>query len=212
MWGEDYEIIGVTDNFHFQSFYENVKPMIIRLSDNELESVFVKIQEGQTSNTIAQLETKYKEAQPGKSLNYTFLDSDFQALYKSEQRIATLSQYFAGFAILISCLGLFGLATFTAQRRIKEISIRKVLGANRFSIVHLLTLDFTKMVLLAILIGLPLSYILAQNWLTNFAFHIDLTAWYFLIAGVAVLMIAWITVSIQTFKAASVNPTNNLKE
>ena len=212
LWGTDYEIIGVTEDFHFQSFYENIKPMIIRLSENELEKVFVKIEEGQSLNTIAQLEKKYKEAQPGKSFDYTFLDSDFQALYISEQRVATLSQYFAGFAILISCLGLFGLATFTAQRRIKEISIRKVLGANRFSIVHLLTLDFTKMVLLAILIGLPLSYLLAKNWLTNFAFHIDLTAWYFLIAGIVVLAIAWITVSIQTFKAASVNPTNNLKE
>ena len=192
MWEEDYEIIGVTDNFHFQSFYENVKPMIIRFHDGELESVFVKIREGQTANTIAQIEKKYKEAQSGKPLNYSFLDSDFQALYQSEQRVATLSQYFAGFAILISCLGLFGLATFTAQRRIKEISIRKVLGANRFSIVHLLTLDFTKMVLLAILIGLPLSYILVKKWLTNFAFHIDLTAWYFLLAGVIVLALSLI--------------------
>ena len=172
----------------------------------------VKIKAGEEKNALAQLETLYKKTHSNIPFTYEFLDNDYQQLYQSEQRISTLSKYFAGFAIIISCLGLFGLSAFTAQRRIKEISIRKVLGANVLSIIQLLTLDFTKMVIVAIFIGLPISYFFVNNWLENFVFHIDLSIWYFIFAGIVVLGVAWLTVGLQTVKAANVNPVNNLKE
>jgi len=213
LWGTDFEIIGVAQNFNFESLYKSIQPFFFRmLNKDDADKIMVKIQAGKEQNTLAQLETMYKKIHPSIPFEYQFLDTDYQRLYESEQRVAVLSKYFAGFAILLSCLGLFGLAAFTAQRRIKEISIRKVLGAKPLSIVRLLTLDFTKMVLLGIFVGLPISYFITKKWLEEFIFHIDLSLWFFLFAGVTVLVIAWITVSLQTVKAANVNPVNNLKE
>ena len=213
LWGDNYEIIGIVKDFHFESLYRNIQPFFFRLiSENKADEILVKIKAGEEKTALAQLENLYKKSYPNIPFDYKFLDSDYQQLYQSEQRISVLSKYFAGFAIVISCLGLFGLAAFTAQRRIKEISIRKVLGANPFSIVRLLTLDFTKMVLLGIFVGLPVSYFITKKWLEEFIFHVDLSLWFFLFAGVTVLVIAWLTVGLQTVKAANVNPVNNLKE
>ncbi len=172
----------------------------------------VKITGGNEQVTIARLEKLYQEYRPGSLFEYSFLDVDYQALYVAEQRVATLSRYFAGLAILISCLGLFGLAAFTAERRRKEIGVRKVLGASRASIVFLLSGDFTKLVILAISISLPLSYLVVNYWLQSFEYRIDLHWWYFIGAGLAALVIAWLTVGSQAVKAASVNPVNSLKD
>jgi putative ABC transport system permease protein len=213
LWGEDFEIIGIVKDFHYESLYKEIAPFFFRLiKADDAEKIMVKIQAGQEQNTLAQIETFYKKTTANIPFEYHFLDSDYQELYESEKRVSTLSKYFAGFAIIISCLGLFGLAAFTAQRRIKEISIRKVLGANPFSIIRLLTLDFTKMVLVAIFIGIPISYFITKSWLDDFAFSIDLSVWFFVMAGLLTLVIAWLTVSLQTMKAARVNPVNNLKE
>jgi ABC-type antimicrobial peptide transport system permease subunit len=167
--------------------------------------------EGQ-KETIGRLEELYREYNPGFALDYKFLDEDYQALYVAEQRVSTLSKYFAGLAILISCLGLFGLAAFTAEKRIKEIGIRKILGATDFGIVYLLSIDFTKMVLIAIVVALPISYFIAKNWLESFAYRIDLAWWFFISAGLIALLIAWFTVGLQTVKAARINPTQCLKD
>ena len=137
---------------------------------------------------------------------------DYQKLYASENRVSILSRYFAGFAILISCLGLFGLVAFTAERRLKEIGIRKILGSSNFGIVRLLSDDFTKMVLIAMGVALPISYFIARDWLADFAYKIDLAWWYFAGAGLAALLIAWFTVGLQTVKAARVNPAQCLKD
>ena len=171
----------------------------------------VKIAAGTERETIAQLSASHKDFNDGLPLDYQFLDADFAALYASESRVATLAKYFAGIAILISCLGLFGLVTFSAQRRTKEIGIRKVLGASTFGIVRLLSTDFTKMVIVAIGIALPISYYMAKSWLDSFAFSIELHPLFFIIAGLGALLIAWLTVGIQTVKAARVNPTVCLK-
>jgi putative ABC transport system permease protein len=125
--------------------------------------------------------------------------------------VSTLSQYFAGLTIVISCLGLFGLAAFTAERRLKEIGIRKILGSTDLGIVRLLSGDFTKIVLLAIAIALPVSYLIARKWLDEFAYRIDLAWWFFAGSGVLALLIAWFTVALQTIKAARVNPTQCIK-
>jgi len=140
------------------------------------------------------------------------LDQEYQAQYAAEQRVSTLSRYFAGIAILISCLGLFGLAAFTAERRFKEIGIRKILGSSVFGIVRMLTGDFSKTVIIAIFISLPISYLIAKKWLDGFAYRIDLNWWFFVGAGLLVIFIAWLTVGIQTIKAARINPVICLRD
>ena len=152
LWGTDLEIIGVTKNFHFQSLHENVKPIFIRLQPKNTLIMMAKIEAGKEKETLDKLQQLYKTYNPDFSFDYKFLDQDYQNQYSAETRVARLSQYFAGLAILISCLGLFGLAAFTAEKRMKEIGIRKVLGSSEFDIVYLLSSDFTKIVFISIII------------------------------------------------------------
>jgi ABC-type antimicrobial peptide transport system permease subunit len=211
-WGEEKTIIGIAENFHFESFYENIRPAVILLEPNHTMNMLVRIEAGKEQEALAGLQNFYKEFNPGYPFNYKFLDQEYQQLYEAEQKVSAISRYFAALAILISCLGLFGLAAHTAERRIKEIGIRKILGASVFGIVGLLSADFTKMVMLAIILALPFSIYFGQQWLNNFAFSIELQWWYFAMAGLLALVIAWLTVGFQTFKAARVNPTQCLKE
>jgi putative ABC transport system permease protein len=209
------EILGVVKNFHFESFHFDVKPQLFALHGKSFAPpslIMARIEGGKEAETLERLNAFYKSYNPGFPLEYTFLDDVYQREYTSEQRVSVLSRYFAGLAILISCLGLFGLAAFTAQRRIKEIGIRKILGASDYGIVRLLTSDFTRIVLVAIFIGLPISYYAASKWLEGYAYKIDLEWWYFVSAGLAALLIAWFTVGLQTVKAARINPTQCLKE
>lgn len=209
------EIIGVVKNFHFESFHVDVKPQLFTLHGKRFAPptlIMARIEGGKEAETLERLNTFYKSYNPGFPLEYTFLDDAYQREYAAEQRVSVLSRYFAGLAILISCLGLFGLAAFTVQRRIKEIGIRKILGASDYGIVRLLTGDFTRIVIAAIAIGLPVSYYAASRWLEDFAYRIDLEWWYFAGAGVAALLIAWFTVGLQTVSAAKVNPAACLKE
>ena len=211
LWGTEMEIIGVTRNFNFESFHEPVKPAFFYLNPMHAGSMVVKIDGGKERETMPQIEAFYKSFNPGFPMTYRFLDQDYQQLYESERRVATLSKYFAGLAILISCLGLYGLAAFTAERRMKEIGIRKVLGSTNTGIVYLLSGEFTRMVLIAVVLALPISYFMASQWLENFVFRITLEWWLFAGSGAAALVIAWITVGIQTYKAARVNPTQCLR-
>jgi len=211
-WGVEKEIVGVVKNIHFESLHKNVRPQCFRFMPNRINKFMVKSEVGMEQDVIAGLYEFNKKFNPGFALNYKFLDKEYEAQYKAEQRVSTLSKYFAGIAILISCLGLFGLAAFTAERRIKEIGVRKVLGASVFGIIQLLTSDFTKMVLAAILIALPLSYFIANWWLEGFAYRINLEWWFFVGAGTIALLIAWITVGFQTVKAANINPVECLKD
>lgn len=212
LWGKQREIIGVVKNFHFASLHDNIKPLFMVLDPDDTWNVIARINGEGQKETIGKLEELYRTYNPGFVFDYTFLDEDYQALYAAEQRVSTLSKYFAGWAILISCLGLFGLAAFTAEKRIKEIGIRKILGSSNFGIVRLLSADFTRMVLMAIVMALPISYFIAKNWLEGFAFRIDLEWWFFIGAGLVALLIAWFTVGLQTVKAARVNPTECLKD
>jgi putative ABC transport system permease protein len=211
LWGEERQIVGVAKDFHFESLHENVKPLFFRLTQGGTYLIMAKIQPRKEKVVLGQFETLYKKINPGFSFDYKFLDQEYQAQYVAEQRVASLSRYFAGLAILISCLGLFGLAAFTAERRLKEIGIRKVLGSSVFNIVYLLSSDFTKLVFAAILIALPVSYFMTDYWLNSFASHINLKVWYFIGAGVSALVIAWLTVGMQAVRAANVNPLECLK-
>ncbi len=212
LWGQDREIVGVVQDFHFESLHERIKPLFFILEPNGTWNVVAKLKSDQQQEAIEQLTQLSKSFYPEFPFDYQFLDDDYQALYAAEQRVSTLSKYFAGIAILISCLGLFGLAAFTAERRLKEVGIRKALGASSVSIVRLLSGDFTKMVLVAIIIALPISYLVAQHWLQEFAFHIELRWWYFAGAGLLALLIAWFTVGLQTVRAARVNPVECLRD
>jgi ABC-type antimicrobial peptide transport system permease subunit len=173
--------------------------------------MMVRIEKGKEQETISRLEAFYKGFNPGFPFTYRFLDEDYQQLYVAERRVSILSKYFAGLAILISCLGLFGLAAFTVERRVKEIGIRKILGSSNRAIIYLLSGEFTKMVVVAIVIALPASWYFASMWLEGFAFHIDLEWWFFAGSGLVALLIAWMTVGMQTIKASRVNPTECLR-
>ena len=209
------EIIGIVKNFHFESFHVDIQPQLFIQHRGKFappKYIVARIEGGKEVETLAHLNEFYKSYNPGFPLDYRFLDEDYQRQYVSEQRVSTLSKYFAGLAIVISCLGLFGLAAFTAQRRLKEIGIRKILGSSDFGIVRLLSGDFTKTVLTAIVIALPVSYFMTRKWLDEFAYRIDLEWWYFAGSGVLALLIAWFTVGLQTIRAARVNPTQCIKD
>jgi predicted permease len=215
LFGNDRQVIGVIKDFHYESLHKEVQPMYIALdpgAGNSWYKILVKIQAGKERETVARLQAFYAKFNPGFTLDFYFLDEAYQQQYVAEGRIAVLSRYFAGLAILISCLGLLGLAAFTAERRRKEIGIRKVLGAGNAGIVFLLAGDFTKLVLGAILIGLPLSYLVATQWLDNFVYHIPLKLAYFLLAGLLALLVTLFTVGIQAVRAARINPVRCLKE
>ncbi|MDN5214117.1 ABC transporter permease [Fulvivirgaceae bacterium BMA12] len=213
LWGEiDLEIIGVVKDFHFESLHEAVNPLFFIIDQRSNWNIMARIEAGREQETLERLKNLYQTFNPGFTFDYQFMDEKYQKLYKSEQRVASLSRYFAGFAIIISCLGLFGLAAFTAQRRLKEIGIRKVLGSSVSNIIYLLSKDFSRLVFMAILIALPTSYFLMRSWLDKFAFSIELKIWFFLGSGLVALIIAWVTVGSQALKAANVNPTACLKD
>jgi putative ABC transport system permease protein len=210
LWGKKCQVIGVAKDFHFESLYKKVGPSFFYYSAAN-NSVLVKIKAGNEKETLAKLETCYKRFNQGLPFDYKFLDDDYQALYSSEQKVAVLSRYFAGIAIIISCLGLFGLAAFTAQKRQKEIGIRKVIGASVGNIAAMLSTDFLKLVLIALLIALPLSWWAARLWLESFAYRIYLNAGIFLVAALAIVVITLFTISFQAIKAAIANPIKSLR-
>ncbi len=210
LWANNqFEIIGVLKDFHYTSLHESVEPAYFRLENTW--NVAARLEAGRETEALAEIEELYQQFAPGFIFDYEFLDKNYQALYESEQRVGMLSSFFASMAIIISCLGLFGLAAFTAERRTKEIGIRKVLGATALSLVMLLSKDFIGLVLTSIVIALPLAYFFMQEWLTQFAYTIDLSIWIFLSAALIALVIAWLTVSSQALKAANINPAKSLK-
>jgi len=208
----DLEIIGVVKDFNYQSLHEQVAPLFFQLSPRNTYTFMLRLDAGREKEALEGIKKVYTELNPGFAFDYEWQDEEYGKLYAAEQRVASLSFAFATMAVLISCLGLFGLATFTAERRTKEIGIRKALGSSSSNIVVLLSADFTKMVLISIGLGLPLSWWLLKQWLERFAFHIDLGIGYFAIAGALALLIAWLTVASQAIRAANVNPVNCLRE
>lgn len=211
LWGNDMKIIGVVKDFNFSNLHESISPMFFKLGDDTYSNILIRIKGGSESSTIEQIEKLYSEFNPNYEFNYTFLDQEYSKLYLAEQRVSTLTRYFGTLAILISCLGLFGLTIFTTESRIKEISVRKVLGAGSWRIVSLLTKQFSILVGIAIVIAIPFSYWAASEWLQDYAYKIELRWWFFGLAGILTLVIAWLTVASQTLKTARLNPATNLR-
>ncbi len=211
LWGDDYQILGVVKDFHLQSIREAIKPAFFKIDPKRTTSIMTRLEAGKERETIQRIKTFYESFNPGYAFEYRFLNEDFEQQYATENRVSALSKYFAGLAVLLSCLGLFGLATFTAEQRTKEIGVRKVLGASVGSVVALLSKDFLKLVVLAILIASPVAYYFMQQWLANFAYHIDIQGWVFVVAALAAVIVAFLTVGFQSLRAALANPVESLR-
>jgi len=207
------QIIGVVKDFHFESLHEPVKPcfMIHENPGNVWDKIMVRIRAADQAQTIAAITHLYESYNPGFPFDYNFLDESYQKQYLAETRVGILSKYFAGLAILISCLGLFGLAAFTAQKRQKEIGIRKVVGASVKDITLMLSKEFFRLTLIAVLIAFPLAWWAMNNWLQSFAYRIKISPFVFVIAGFSVMLITFLTIGFQAIKSAVANPVKSLR-
>ena len=211
-WQRKGTIIGVAKDFHFNSLHEQINPLIIRYGEEEgYGAVLVRTAPGQTKQAIASLERLCKQLNPQFPFTYYFSDEEYQKLYRSEQVVSKLANSFAFLAIFISCLGLLGLAMFTAEQRTREIGIRKVLGASIASLFTLMSREFIFLVCIALLIASPVAWWLMNNWLQNYAYRTPISWWMFLVAGGLAIIIALITVSFQATKAAIANPIKSLR-
>jgi putative ABC transport system permease protein len=206
------EIVGIVKDFNYRSLHEPITPFgMIKLRDAQPQFLIASLREGDLKSTILQVKNIWAKINPESPFEYSFLDQDFQKSYEKEERTSGIIIYFMVIAVFIACLGLLGLASFTAEQRKKEVGIRKVLGASVISITALLSKDFLKLVLIAIVIASPVSYYLGRKWLQDFAYRIDISWWLFALAGLAALLIAFVTVSFQAIKAAVANPVKSLK-
>ena len=210
-WGRKGQVIGVVKDFHFSSLYSNIDPLIIRMDPKETWMFFVRVDGPQMQEALAGLEKVHQQFNAGYPFEYTFLDENFQRTYAREFRTGSLANAFALMAVFISCLGLFGLASFTAERRTKEIGIRKVLGASVSNLVMLLSRDFTWLVLIAFIAAAVPAWFAMDYWLGTFEYHVDLSAWVFMLAGIAAILIAWLTIGYQSVRAALANPADSLR-
>jgi len=204
-------IIGVAKDFHFRSLHEKINPLVLVTAPGWFTDVYIRIKPENVPETLGFLEKTLAELAPDFPFEYSFLDEDIDNLYKTEQRIGNLVRYGTFLAIFIACLGLFGLASFTAEKRTKEIGIRKVLGASVSGIVLLLTKEFTKWVILANLIAWPIAYYVMSRWLQNFAYHVNIRIWTFLLSAALALVTALITISFRAVKTAASNPVESLR-
>ncbi len=203
-------VVGVVEDFHFSSLKEEIQPLAISMGlDHRV--VAIKLAAGNPQEAIGQVEAAWRKIAPKYPFTYEFLDQVYDNLYKAEQKQRTILGIFAGVAILVACLGLFGLAAFTAEQRTKEVSVRKVLGASVGNVVVLLSKDFVKLVLVAIALAVPLAWYLMHRWLEDFVYRIAIRADVFLLAGGIAVGIALLTVSYHAIRTALSNPANTLR-
>jgi putative ABC transport system permease protein len=204
-------IVGIAGDFHFTSLRNEIKPFAFFVNPKAQGTLLVKLSGNNIESTLAQIQKKWKQFPSERPLDYTFLDETFAKLYQAESRFQKVFVSLVILGIIIACLGLLGLATFAAQQRVKEIGIRKVLGASIANIVQLLSKDFLKLVLVAFVIALPVGWYATNKWLQDFAYRIDVKWWVFLLAGFIAIVIAFFTISFQTVRAAIASPVKNLR-
>jgi len=211
-YGQAFKIIGVINDIVVDSPYGEIKPSVYFLNKGPGSTVLLKINPKMgVSSALAKIETVFKRFNPQQPFEYHFVDQEYAKKFGNEQRIGTLAAFFAGLAIFISCLGLFGMASFTAEQRVKEIGVRKVLGASVFNLWRLLSTDFVILVVVSLVFACPLAWYLAHSWLQNFDYRSDISAWVFVVTGAGALAITLLTVSFQSIKAALANPIRSLK-
>jgi putative ABC transport system permease protein len=205
-----FTIIGVVKNFNYESLRQDIGPLCLYLNKSYGLASF-RISGSNAANIIKQVEAKWKNLASGMPFSYRFLDESFDEMYHAEQRVGKIALIFSSLAILIACLGLFGLATFIAEQRTKEIGIRKVLGASVQGIVQMLSKDFAMLVVIAFIIAVPAGWYIMHKWLESFVYRVNLSFWIFIVAGTTAMFIALITVSFQAIKAALNNPVKSLR-
>lgn len=212
-----FPIVGVVKDFHSRSLHEAIRPLVIGMRPiNQLREISLKLAtQGKGvdafKSTLAQIEQRWNAVYPGEKFEYRFVDEDIAKFYENEQRISKIMGAATGIAIFISCIGLFGLVSFTATKRNKEIGVRKILGASMFNIISLLSKDLLVLVVISIALGSPIAWYFGQQWLKDFAFHINIQWWMFVLAGLMAIGVALLTVSYQAIRAAVVNPVDSLR-
>ena len=211
MFGTKFTIIGVVKDMITNSPYERIEPAVF-MGTPYYNYIVIRLRPGiQTSKALAGLETVFKKYNPGSPFLYNFIDDEYARKFEAEQRIGSLASVFTSLAIFISCIGLFGLASFVAERRTKEIGVRKVLGASVFTLWGLLSRDFLKLVVISFCIAMPLAWYAMDKWLQNYANHTDISWWIFAASGIGLLLITLLTVSFQSLRAATMNPVKSLR-
>ncbi|MBA4054155.1 MAG: hypothetical protein C0490_05535, partial [Marivirga sp.] len=212
VFGKRGSIVGVLRDYHTNTLHQAIDPLVLDVKEHmNFGTVLVRTEKGKTREAIEGLEKLYSQMNPQHAFNYTFMDERYGQLYKSEQVVSKLSNVFALLAIAISCMGLLGLAIFSAEQRRKELSIRKVLGATVGGIVMKFSKDFLKLVIFALVIAVPMAWFTMHNWLQQFAYRIDLSWWMFAIAGIVAVVLSMLTISVQAVKSAFENPVKNLR-
>ncbi|MFO7446621.1 MAG: ABC transporter permease [Ignavibacteriaceae bacterium] len=206
-----YNIIGVVKDFHYESLHQEIRPLAIFYTPGQTSYLPVRLRADNIASAVSFIQSEWKKFVPGKPFEYFFLDDDFNNLYQAEHKTGQIFTSFSVLAIFIACLGLFGLAAFTAERKTKEIGIRKVLGASVSSILLLISKEFLKWLILANLIAWPIAYYFMNGWLQDFAYRIDISLWVFFISGITAIIIALVTVMLQAMKAAIADPVRSLK-
>jgi len=209
--GVDGTIVGVMKNYHYQPVQNAIEPLAIIVNQANIRYAIVRLRAGDIPASIETVKSAWKKVNPLYPLDYVFFDQDFGRMFQSDERMGTLLKYFAALAVIIACLGLFGLASFTAEQRTKEIGVRKVLGASVAGIILLLSKEFAKWVVIANVFAWPVGFFVMRKWLQGFAYRTGIAWWLFALAGAGALVVAMVTVSVQAFKAARANPVNALK-
>jgi ABC-type antimicrobial peptide transport system permease subunit len=205
-------IVGVLKNFNFKGADQPIEPMAFALADTSyLSYMLIRLTPGKTKETLQRLEKIWKEIIPEYPLQYSFVDQDYKNLFRSQIRLTELLKYFTILSLIIACLGLYGLSAYSAAKRTNEIGIRKVMGANSFSIITSLVKEFLKLILISILIAFPVGWLIVDKLLSQFAYRIEINYVVFVLLGLAAIVVASITVSFHAFKATEINPVEALK-
>ena len=211
-YGNTYTVIGVTDNVIMGSPFEPVDPMMVFYDPNAANSISIRLnQSAQVQKALQSIETIFKKYSPAYPFEYQFVDQEFGKKFLTEELISKITNIFAGLAIFICCIGLAGLASFTIEKRIREIGIRKVLGATVQQLLMLISKEFLKLVLIAFVIAVPVTWWLMTNWLAKYTYRIDISLWMFAVVGVVVLLLTLLVVSLNTMRAAVSNPVKSLR-
>jgi putative ABC transport system permease protein len=205
------EILGVLKDYNYASLHNNIDPLVLDYRPSRANYMLVKIQGGNIPEALEYMEAKFNEIAPGHPLMFTFVDEFMNTLYRSEEVVSNIFKYFSLLAILIACMGLFGLSVYSAELRVKEIGVRKVLGATIPNIIFLLSREFTKWVFVACVIALPIAYYAMSQWLENFAYRTSIGVEIFVLSALIAALITALTVSYQSVKAAVANPIHSLR-
>ena len=211
-WDQSWKVVGVIQDYHFRSLRHTVEPLLIMFSELDDWHTYVSVRYTNPSLAIRQLEELWSAQSPDAPFTYTFLDRQFGDLFRAEARLSTLGAFFTGLSVVLALLGLFGLASYTTRQRTQEIGIRKVLGASVTNLLALLSKDFLRLILIALVIAVPVANYLMTEWLQNFAYHTAISWWLFAGPAALVLLMALLSVSTQTLRAATRNPVDSLRD